>query len=202
MHSLTGWYASGRPRTTEVIVMSDSERRQTVVHSDELRRQLRERDEECYRLRVALDALPQESRSGPMARPLLAAALVAFAVLGMGGGAVLWNRCAGLPRAADSQVTLALRPVDAAIVTDARAYPTAIDLPTALPSTPSPSTPSLFPGGAQDATAIRRPAVRRPQPRSTRLLTQPHVARSRPRPLSPGEFGRPTGSRRSLPRAD
>src|SRR3954469_19754495 len=94
IHRWGVWYGSGTRRDRGGL-MPDSDRRRPAVPSDELRRQLRERDEECYHLRSAI----QRTHPGasvailPRTPPLLVAAISAVAVLGISGGAALWNHC-------------------------------------------------------------------------------------------------------------
>jgi hypothetical protein len=175
----------------------DSDRRRPAVPSDELRRQLRERDEECYQLRSAVLRTERGTSVAilPRTPPLLVAAISAVAVLGISGGAALWNHCSSDAPLADRQVTLAYESVAAPVVTDSAApYAVAMDVaePAGVVQTPS---------NTAAATPMRRPIRRAPHraaASSTPIRTVSIVRH--PRPLSPGEFGRPR--RAQSPKAD
>lgn len=172
--------------------MPDFDRRHPAVRSDELRRQLRERDQECYYLRSEMDrtAPAPAPQVAVMARtpPLLLAAISAVAVLGISGGAVLWNHCSNDAPLADRQVSLGYRIVSAPIINDALAYSasSAYSASIDVPAEPAPAAIARALPPVLHRQLIRHASDRR--------VTTPRVVRRtvehRPRPLSPGEFGR------------
>jgi len=159
------------------------------VSTEELRRQLKEADEDRYRLRAEL-AQASAASAAPATPPVRARRAIdhrwAFgvgALLLLGAvGSVVWEMCAPAARAGAARVVR----VEAATVTPALVNE---------PASPVESSNAARRDGKTSPVAMRAAPAPRLQlsPRSVRhaaRVVKPAPIHRVPRPLSPGEFGR------------
>ena len=145
--------------------MMDLDRRHSRISVSQLRRDLREADEDRFRLTVALAQLGRRHNGTPR---LLAIALLVTGGLGSAVGTTM-----EAPTATMAQVTTA-----PAIAADTR------PMEIAAPKVPvSESVRSSFRSTTRTARSVTRTVSRTPE-----LVV---LRQAPPRPLSPGEFGRP-----------
>jgi hypothetical protein len=165
----------------------ERDRRHPRVRVDNLRRDLRQADEHLFTLRAS--TRPGEKpegrrgRSGPVLLSFLLMATLATAVWG-----------ARVPRSrASRDVRVQVTPVPVSIVNSAGAGNADVEPPVR-------AAQSIAMTPRRVARRARRAIQTRPQPAVARVhSSQP---RSAPRPLSPGEFGRPPDFFRSRAMTD
>jgi hypothetical protein len=181
----------------EVPMFSPQDRRSHRLSVDELRRYVRERDEECYLLRAALSAVKDgsaDTSASPIRRPvvLLTATAVLMSSVAAAAGSVWWYQCGSLAHAAAIDVSADRRmPSDAGrssgVITIAEHSPACVG--------ETVSTSSALAIAAPRAHAVARRIGSRPRPRYEEAAVKPQrISTARrphhPRPLSPNEFGR------------
>jgi hypothetical protein len=154
----------------------DFERRHPRTSHEELRRHLIEADEDRYRLRNELASAvaprsTQESRSSTTRRRAALGAGIVI-ITGLAGGLV-WQMCPSSLRAGDrSIVRVQTVTVTPRLVASGTSEPKPVLLKAATASTPKRRPRSASIAGNRPAVPIKK-------------------VRNAPRPLSPGEFGRP-----------